>query len=187
MFDFCQDKCIISVALIADNVTLNEGVTIGNGCVIGSGVVLGAGTEIPPNTRLMAHPPKSDDDDFDSSDDEKGFNKLNLHLLLSENVNVQFEKLFVDADPIEPDYPNSQAYIHRIKSEDSDVESLADELWGLPLEDQEDEEDNSDSERLTNNDHEDRDVAEEDMVEDERNVLCKFFYLFKLFSPCSFL
>ena len=32
VFDFCKDKCIISVALIADNVTLNEGVTIGNGC-----------------------------------------------------------------------------------------------------------------------------------------------------------
>ena len=65
------------MALIAEDVTLNEGVVLGSGCVIGPGVILGAGTVVPPNTRLMATPPKPNDDDFGSSDDEKGNRSIN--------------------------------------------------------------------------------------------------------------
>lgn len=51
---------------------MNEAVELGRGCVIGPGVSLAAGTKVPENTRLMAHPPHKDDDDFDLSDDEAG-------------------------------------------------------------------------------------------------------------------
>ena len=66
-----QDHCRISIALIADGVILNEGVELGNGCVIGPGVILAAGTKIDPNTRLMAHPPESNDD-FENSNENLG-------------------------------------------------------------------------------------------------------------------
>lgn len=60
------------MALIADDVVLDEGVELGRGCVLGPGVYLSAGTKVEEGARYMSEPPPKDDNDFETSDDENG-------------------------------------------------------------------------------------------------------------------
>ena len=85
-----QDECRIDVALIADNVVLNKGVHIGRGCIIGPGVSLAAGTKIPENTRLMAHPPKRDND-FET-DEEDGINLFKIFFCIGFNASFVWSR-----------------------------------------------------------------------------------------------
>lgn len=66
---FLQDKCRIDLAIIANDVVIEEGVELGRGCIIGPGAKLSSGTKVPPNTRLVANP-QQENDDFGSSDDD---------------------------------------------------------------------------------------------------------------------
>ncbi|KAI9558918.1 hypothetical protein GHT06_015707 [Daphnia sinensis] len=137
-----EDECCVEVALIADGVVLKKGVELGHGCVLGPGVKLAPSTKIAANTRLMASPPKSEND-FETSDEEE------------ENVPVP-----VSADSIGYVY-------HRPVEEDSDAESLVDELWGLEIEDETDSEE-GDEDELDNDEDEDHeeDLEVGDLPED---------------------
>lgn len=159
-----QDNCQIDVALIADGVVLNEAVELGRGCVLGPGVSLSAGSKIPPNTRLSAHPSKHDDG---FSDDEGSFTFGWL----------QFEVLsvlsWITDDAAEPVTPGSSAYVyHPVRDEGSDEESLADEFWGLNLQDElEDEEDDDEDEDVGDEEAEEEEADEGELPED-MNARC---------------
>ena len=61
------------MAILADDVVLNENVELGRGCILGPGVVIAEGTKIPANTRLMSSPMK---DEFSQDD---GSVRINLN------------------------------------------------------------------------------------------------------------
>ena len=58
--------CIIEESIIGANVRVLEGTTIKRGCLIGQGVVLGPHASLEKFQRVSRHPPKDEDEDWDS-------------------------------------------------------------------------------------------------------------------------
>lgn len=138
---------------------IEEGVELGRGCIVGPGVRLTRGTKVPPNSRLVAHPPEKDADGFESSDEE------GLSVISSPNIFAYSESaLEVEVAPVSP---GSTAYFYVKKREDdSDVESLVSDLWDLNL-DEESEDD--DHEEFQSSDDDEEGFTAGDYL-DENNV-----------------
>ena len=166
---FCccrQDRCQIDVAIIADGAVLNEGVELGRGCIIGPGVILAADTKVPDNTRLMSCPP-SIDNDFETSDEESG------KLYSVKSVITVYSFLNLPDKASVPLNPKSTAYVYlHEKEEGSDAESLVDELWGLDIQEDSEDESLEDEDIDVDDDDEDFDTGA-DLPEDLKNARCK--------------
>lgn len=130
----------------------------------------------------MASPPKSENE-FEISDEEEGMQTwTKTFTVVYWNYSLENLPAPVSADSIGYVY-------HRPIEEDSDVESLVDELWGLEIEDdtesEEDDEDEADNDE--DEDHEE-DLEVGDLPED-MNARCKTLFMSnksKLLFICHF-